>query len=104
MIHDLLIGMARYGHLEFHLHITVIHSSLCKAETATRLLKFFLHPCESVYDKKPVVKPILVVEIEIIPWCLIFFNLSTPIHLYYNPQIKSVDVFKRIIPVKLVLL
>ena len=26
-----------------------------------------------------VVKPILVAEIEIIPWCLIFSNLSTPV-------------------------
>ena len=99
-----LLNIPSYGHLQFHLHIMVIHSSLCKAETATRLLKFFLHLCQSVYDKKLVLKPILVAEIEIIPWCLIFSNLSTPVHLYYRPQIKSIHVFKRIILVKLVLL
>ena len=83
----------------------VIHSSLCKVETATRLLKcLFFHLCQSVYDKRRVLKPILVAEIEIIPWCLIFSNLSTPVLLYYRPQIKSIHVFKRIILVKLVLL
>ena len=94
-----LLNIPWYGHL----HITVIHSSLCKVETATRLLEYFLHLCQSVYDKRRVLKAILVAEIEIIPWCLIFFNLSTPVHLYYRPQIKSIHVFKRIILVKLVL-
>ena len=79
-------------------------SSFCKVETATRLLKCFSSFCQSVYDKRRVLKPILVVEIEISPWCLIFSNLSTPVHLYYRPQIKSIHVFKRIILVKLVLL
>ena len=45
-----------------------------------------------------------VAEIEIIPWCLIFSNLSTPVHLYYCPQIKPIHVFKRIILIQLVLL
>ena len=83
------------SHLQLHLHITDVQSSLCKVETVTRLLKFFLHLCQSVYDERPVLKPILVVKIEIIPWCLIFSNLSTPVHLYYCPQIKSIHVFKR---------
>ena len=55
-----------------------------------------------VYDKRRVLKPILVAEIEIIPWCLIFSNLSTPVHLYYGPQIKANHDFKTIILVKLV--
>ena len=66
-----LLNIPWYGHLQFHLHITVIHSSLCKVETATRLLNVFcvfLHLCQSVYDKRRVLKPILVAEIEIIPW------------------------------------
>ena len=37
---------------------------------------FFLHLCQSVYDKRPVLKSILLVEIKIIAWCLIFSNLS----------------------------
>ena len=99
-----LLHIPWHGHLRFHLHITVIHSSLCKVETATRLLKFFLHLCQSVYDKRCVLKPILVAEIVIIPCCLIFSNLSTPAHLYYRPQIKSIHVFKCLFLVKLVLL
>ena len=63
---------------------------------------FFIILCQSVYDKRRVLKPILVSEIEIIPWCLIFSNLSTPVHLYYRSQIKSIHVFKTIILVKLV--
>ena len=80
----------------------VIHSSLCKVETATRYLKCVSSSLQSVYDKRRVLKPILVAEIEIIPWRLIFSNLSTPVYLYYCPQIKSIHVFKRIILVKLV--
>ena len=62
----------------------------------------FLHLCQSVCSKRRVLKPIRVAEIVIIPWCLIFSNLSTPVHLYYRPQIKSIHVFKRRILVKLV--
>ena len=36
-----LLNIRWYGHLQFHLHTLVIHSNLCKAETATRLLKCF---------------------------------------------------------------
>ena len=92
-----LLNVPWYGHLQFHLHIdlTVIHSNLCKVETATRLLKcFFFHLCQSVYNKRCVLKPILIDDIEIIFWCLLFSNLSTPVHLYYRPQIKSIHVFK----------
>ena len=66
----------------------VIHSSLCNVETATRLLKCLSSSLQSVYDKRRVLKPILVAEIEIIPWCLMLSNLSTPVHLYNRPQIK----------------
>ena len=43
------LNITWYGHLQFHLHIMIIHSSLCKVETATRLLKCFsssLPQCE----------------------------------------------------------
>ena len=45
-----LLNRPWYGRLQFHLHITVIHSSLCKVETAIRLL---VHLCkkQSVHDK-----------------------------------------------------
>ena len=80
-----------------HLHITVIHSSFCKAETATRLLKFFSFIFARVFSNRfssPKSKSFLGV------WY--FPILSTPVHLYYRPQIKSIHVFKRIILVKLV--
>ena len=93
-----LLNIPWYGHLQFHLHITVINSSLCKVETTTRLLKCFLF---IFADKRRVLKPILVAVIEIIPWRLIFSNLSAPVHLYYRPQNKSVHVLKRIILVKI---
>ena len=62
-----LLNIPWYGHLQFHLYITVIHSSLCKVETATRLLNGFLHLSQSDHGKRHVLKPILVAEIEIIP-------------------------------------
>ena len=71
---SLFIGMTRYGHL----HVTSIYFSLCKVETATRLLKFFssslpvFYFMTGLYEKRlrPVLKPNLVVEIETIPSCL----------------------------------
>ena len=100
--------------LQFHLYITVIHSSLCKVETVIELLKCvsssFPEQSEresesnSDHGKRHVPKRILVTEIEIILWCLIFSNLSIHVHLHYHRQIKSIHVFKRIILVKLVLL
>ena len=59
-----LLNIPWYGHLQFHLHITVIYPSLCKVETATKLLKCFVHLCQSVYDKRHVLKPIHIAEVE----------------------------------------
>ena len=78
--------------------------SLCKVETATRLLKCFPSSLPECLWQEACSQTALVAEIEIIPWCLIFSNLSTPIHLYSSPLIKSIHIFKRIILVKLVLL
>ena len=46
-----LLNIPWYGHLQFHLHITVIYPSLCKVETATKLLKCFVHLCQSVMTR-----------------------------------------------------
>ena len=69
----MLIGMNRYGHL-----MTVLDSSFCTVETCEGcgFGNFFHLLCHNVYAKsmkRPVLnmlKPNLVVEIEIIPWCL----------------------------------
>ena len=33
-------------------------------------------------------------KLRSIPWCVIFSTLSTPVHLYYRPQIKSIRLQK----------
>ena len=69
--------------------MTNIYSSLCKVETVTRLLKFFssslpvFYFMTGFYEKRlrPVLKPNLVVEIEIIPSCLTA-NLDLYIYIH----------------------